>query len=164
MTGLRQAVGERHREAARVRRGDQLLGARLRAGVLGAGAPVDVEPADRPARDGVDAALAAHQVTVPRHFCLALSRHQLSPSRVAFTVTCALASISLENGQPALALFASRSSVCWSTSVTRARARSFEATILCEPSSTWSSVTVARTPRCSGGEPASFSSLASDIA
>ena len=44
--GLGQAAGERHREAGRVGRGDELLGAGLAVGLLGAGGPGDVVRAE----------------------------------------------------------------------------------------------------------------------
>ena len=64
VTGLGQLVGQRHREAGRVRRGDQLLGAGDAVGLLGAGRPADVV---RPDPGGVerDAALALEQRALP---------------------------------------------------------------------------------------------------
>ncbi len=46
VVGLGQGVGERHRVAARVGRGDELLGAGAAVGLLGARRPVDVERAE----------------------------------------------------------------------------------------------------------------------
>ena len=51
--GLGQAVGERHREAGRVRRRDELLGAGLAVGLLGARGPRDVVGPDARTTPGV---------------------------------------------------------------------------------------------------------------
>ena len=66
---------ERHREARRPRRGDQLLGARLAVRLLRARRPRDVERRDRTARHALDRAAAAHQVALPDDFGLAIGCH-----------------------------------------------------------------------------------------
>src|SRR5437588_1207897 len=77
MTALREAMRESHREARRMRGGDQLLRARLAPGVFRACGPADVESADRAARHVLDAAAPAHQVSAPDHLRTPFSRHSL---------------------------------------------------------------------------------------
>ena len=74
--GSRETGRQRHREARRVCRGDQLLGAGQAAGlVLGARLPRDAEPAERAARRRVDRAGALEQAAVPGDLCHPLRCH-----------------------------------------------------------------------------------------
>ncbi len=73
--------GQRHREARRPRRGDQLLGARPAVGRLGARGPGHVERAERPAADALDPPAAVHERARPGHLRRAIGRHSVASSR-----------------------------------------------------------------------------------
>ena len=114
LPALREPVRERHREARRVRRRDQLLRARLPARrLLRPGRPADVERPERPRADLVDRPRPAQQVTVstsPKHAAQLPCRSPPSSSSSARTLTEALARIRAENVQPSSAFRATRSS------------------------------------------------------
>ena len=93
VAGLREPVRERHREAGRVRGGDQLLGARLASVlVLRARRPRHLQRPERAARRLVDLAAAGHQIALPRRLRAAFGRHA-HPSSSASMDTFALALI-----------------------------------------------------------------------
>src|SRR5688500_12456176 len=86
-----QVVRERHQEAARVGRGEQLLGTgapeRLRLGPPG---PADVHVLERGARRAADLALTGEQVAAPRRVRFTNRRHVWvlpSPKRAAMLPT-----------------------------------------------------------------------------
>ena len=60
-----ELVGQRHAEAGGVGGGDQLLGAGLAAGLLGAGRPGDAGVAEQPGRDRRHGAAALEQIALP---------------------------------------------------------------------------------------------------
>src|SRR2546427_11693214 len=82
MALLGQPARERHREARGVRCGDQLFRARQPARLFGAGRPAHLEAAERATGHGVDTSAATHQISAPRHLCLAIGRHCILPSSV----------------------------------------------------------------------------------
>ena len=76
LPALARPMRERHREARRMRRRDQLLRARLPArSLLRACRPADIERPEGARADLVNRSRPAHQVAVPRHRCPALSSH-----------------------------------------------------------------------------------------
>ena len=100
--GLREPVRERHREARCVRCRDELLGSRLAGGLARACVPAHGQRLERAAPDAIDRPASFQQRSRPGDVRCRVG-HQLPPSRVASTVTVALALMSAENGQPASA-------------------------------------------------------------
>src|SRR6185369_10401842 len=78
VAALRELVRERHREARGVRGGDQLLGARLPVGSLGARGPRDRQLAERAAAAG-ERSLAGGQAARPGRLRAALSDRHARP-------------------------------------------------------------------------------------
>src|SRR5262249_5022075 len=73
---LREPVRERHRETGGVGGGDQLLGARDAAGVVGRARRPAARPlADRAGRGRDDRAGALHEAPLPAHLCTAFRCH-----------------------------------------------------------------------------------------